>query len=133
MDYNGDGYLVEDELLSISKWAFGATPKQAQQTWDKMKETMDTNRDNKISREEYSNYWLHETRSKIQDDGAFVPSYRQFLLKKLAKLEIGKRKQQQIQCWNTHYYNNKSGGNGGDEDRLPRISFHVDDDDEEGG
>jgi Ca2+-binding EF-hand superfamily protein len=110
MDRNGDGFLVREELLSISKWAFGATPDQAAQTWEHMKDTMDTNHDSRISLDEYSTYWLRQTRSKIQDDGSFHPSYRRFLLKKLAKLEIGRRKQSQIERWNDCYKNDDEDG-----------------------
>jgi Ca2+-binding EF-hand superfamily protein len=103
MDANEDGYLVEEEIKQISKWAFGAKEDRAQSTWLEMKEKMDTNGDNKISKEEYSDYWMKKTRGKIQSDGTFAAGYRRYLLSKLVKLKAGKKRQEQVEVWKGNY------------------------------
>mmetsp|Transcript_12230 Transcript_12230/g.35467 ORF Transcript_12230/g.35467 Transcript_12230/m.35467 type:complete len:264 (-) Transcript_12230:173-964(-) len=108
MDENSDGFLVETEVKNIAKWAFGAKDDAARATWIDMIEKMDTNKDMKISREEYSNYWMSETKSKIQSDGSFINGYKTFLFSKLAKLKAGQRRQQQVKMWNKAYGETKS-------------------------
>jgi len=103
MDENSDGFLVETEVKNIAKWAFGAKDDAAKATWVDMIEKMDTNKDKKISREEYSNYWMSETKGKIQSDGTFVNGYKAFLFSKLAKLKAGQRRQEQVKMWNEAY------------------------------
>jgi len=103
MDANGDGFLVEDEIMNISKWAFGAKDNTAQDTWVIMRDQMDTNKDGKISREEYSTYWMAQCKGKIQpESGKFVPEYQKYLLGKLGKLgklRAGKKRQEQLKVW----------------------------------
>lgn len=100
MDANGDGFLVEDEIKNISKWAFGAKEDSAHETWLIMRDQMDTNKDGKISKEEYSTYWMAQCKGKIQpESGKFVPEYQNYLLGKLGKLRAGKKRQEQIKVW----------------------------------
>lgn len=102
MDANEDGFLVEDEVKNIGKWAFGAKEDEAQSTWLNMKEEMDSNHDGKISKEEYSSFWMQKSKSKINPkDGTFVPGYRKYLLSKLGKLRAGKIRQEQVKVWDT--------------------------------
>lgn len=100
MDANGDGFLVEDEVKNISKWAFGAKEDSAHETWLIMRDQMDTNKDGKISKEEYSTYWMAQCKGKIQpQSGKFVPEYQKYLLGKLGKLRAGKKRQEQLKVW----------------------------------
>lgn len=100
MDANDDGFLVEDEVKNIGKWAFAAKEEEARSTWVTMRTEMDTNRDGKISKEEYATFWMAQSKTKIQpEDGMFVPGYRKYLLSKLGKLRAGKRRQEQVKVW----------------------------------
>ena len=106
MDMNGDGYLVEDEIKTISRWAFSAKEEEANERWLDMLHNMDYDNDNKISKQEYSDYWMNETKNKIKPDGTFVDGYRHYLLKQLVKIKAGNKRQQQIKKWDQIYNNN---------------------------
>lgn len=67
-----DGHLEEEEVKNVSRWAFGQSSEHADETWRDMLLKMDTNKDNKISKEEYREYWLSKAKDKIKPDGTFV-------------------------------------------------------------
>ena len=52
IDRDKNGFLDEKEVKNMSKWAFGRKPEQAESMWKDMLRKMDTNRDQKISKEE---------------------------------------------------------------------------------
>jgi Ca2+-binding EF-hand superfamily protein len=143
MDANEDGYLVEEEVKNIGKWAFAAKEKDAHSTWLSMRNEMDTNLDGKISKDEYSTFWMAQSKSKIQpEDGTFVPGYRKYLLSKLGKLRAGKRRQEQLKIWDVTMTDDKTkhmmddNGRAGVEDspkKSTRISFANDTKDGDGG
>ena len=100
MDANGDGFLVEEEIKNIGKWAFGVKADQAEKTWITMKEQMDTNKDRKIDKEEYSTFWMGQCKGKIQpESGEFEREYKKYLLVKLGKLRAGVKRQEQLKVW----------------------------------
>eukprot|EP00529_Nitzschia_sp_RCC80_P026725 CAMPEP_0113456996 /NCGR_PEP_ID=MMETSP0014_2-20120614/9176_1 /TAXON_ID=2857 /ORGANISM="Nitzschia sp." /LENGTH=283 /DNA_ID=CAMNT_0000348469 /DNA_START=212 /DNA_END=1063 /DNA_ORIENTATION=- /assembly_acc=CAM_ASM_000159 len=130
MDYNHDGFLVEDEVMNIGKWAFGAKEDDAHSTWINMKDEMDSNLDGKISKEEYSSFWMKQSKSKIDPkDGTFVPGYRKYLLSKLGKLRAGKIRQDQVKVWEDsmaeekHKHKIDDSGKGEVPHKTTRISF----------
>eukprot|EP00934_Nitzschia_sp_Nitz4_P008931 Nitzschia sp. Nitz4//scaffold107_size73032//3530//4414//NITZ4_005750-RA/size73032-processed-gene-0.118-mRNA-1//-1//CDS//3329532563//8921//frame0 len=122
MDSNKNGYLEESEVISISKWAFGAKPDEAKATWIDMLHKMDTDHDSRVSKGEYSAYWMEQTKGKIQPDGSFVKGYRHFLLKKLSKIKNGNRRIEQVDKWTNVYSGQSSLPN----DRPSKIKFKED-------
>jgi len=72
IDYNNNGYLEEEEVKNVSRWAFGKSAEEAKATWLDMLEKMDSNKDRRISQSEYRTYWLSNAKTKIQPDGTFV-------------------------------------------------------------
>mmetsp|Transcript_44361 Transcript_44361/g.106879 ORF Transcript_44361/g.106879 Transcript_44361/m.106879 type:complete len:286 (-) Transcript_44361:2028-2885(-) len=99
IDYDHNGYLEEEEVKNVSRWAFGKSAEEAEATWQDMLEKMDSNNDRRISQAEYRTYWLANAKTKIQPDGTFVEGYKRYLLKKLMKIKNGNARQEQIRKW----------------------------------
>ena len=63
---------MESEVKNVSKWAFGESVQAANERWNDMLIKMDTDGDQRISKEEYRTYWLSKAKAKINPDGTFV-------------------------------------------------------------
>ena len=87
MDLDGSGQIEESEAKTISKKGFGQDEAAAENYWKKMLQDMDTNKDNKISREEYSAFWMSEAKDKIQSNGNFAAGYTTYLWDRLEALK----------------------------------------------
>ena len=95
--------VISTRVKNVSKWAFGSKEEEAEATWQDMLTKMDDNQDGRISKDEYSSYWMLKAKSKIAPDGTFVEGYKQFLLKKLVKIKNGNHRQEQVKKWKTDY------------------------------
>jgi len=87
MDLDGSGQIEENEAKTISKNGFGQDEAAATEFWKKMLKDMDTNHDSKISREEYTAYWMSDCEDKIQSNGNFAAGYTTYLWDKLEALK----------------------------------------------
>ena len=86
MDLDANGFIVESEAKKISA-AFGEDSMAAAKRWAAMLNDMDKNNDNKISREEYTEWWMAKASGKIEKDGRFAAGYANYLIEKLTKLQ----------------------------------------------
>ena len=80
IDTNKDGYLEQQEVKNVSKWAFGESARACEARWQDMLLKMDTNHDERISKDEYRTYWLSKAKHKIMPDGTFVDGEFAFVL-----------------------------------------------------
>eukprot|EP00555_Chaetoceros_dichaeta_P003337 CAMPEP_0198248504 /NCGR_PEP_ID=MMETSP1447-20131203/255_1 /TAXON_ID=420782 /ORGANISM="Chaetoceros dichaeta, Strain CCMP1751" /LENGTH=211 /DNA_ID=CAMNT_0043932911 /DNA_START=62 /DNA_END=697 /DNA_ORIENTATION=+ len=87
MDIDGSGAIEENEAKTISKKGFGADEAAATANWKKMLTDMDTNEDGKISKEEYTAFWMSEAKDKLQSNGSFAAGYTTYLWDKLETLK----------------------------------------------
>jgi len=87
MDLDGSGFIEKSEAKQISMKAFGQDEAAADEFWIKMLKDMDTNCDKKISRDEYTSYWMSEAAGKLKSNGSFEPGYTTYLWAKLEDLK----------------------------------------------
>ena len=77
--------------MKMSMVEFGEGEQTAKARWAEIISKMDKDEDGKISRFEYTQWWMKETSSKQNPDGTFIAGYQDYLMSMLAKL--GKVKQ----------------------------------------
>ena len=87
MDLDANGVIVESEAKKISMCAFGEDSMAAARRWQAMLRDCDQNKDQKISREEYTEWWMKKAASKVQKDGKFAAGYAEYLIEKLTTLQ----------------------------------------------
>mmetsp|Transcript_36796 Transcript_36796/g.54057 ORF Transcript_36796/g.54057 Transcript_36796/m.54057 type:complete len:209 (+) Transcript_36796:90-716(+) len=90
IDHDGSGFIEENEIKTIAMVAFHQDEAGAAKTWADMLGDMDSNKDKKISKEEYVAWWGKKTSNKKQDDGTFKVRYVDFLMTRLKKLDAVK-------------------------------------------
>lgn len=87
MDLDGSDAITKEEIMTCATVAFGETEAAGEERWAKMVADMDKDHDGKISRAEYTDWWMKETKSKQNDDGTFAEGYGDFLLAMLSKIK----------------------------------------------
>lgn len=96
LDLDSSGEITKEEILTCAAVAFGETEAAGEERWAKMVADMDKDHDGKISREEYTSWWMTETKSKQAEDGTFVEGYGEFLVAMLEKLRNLKAHEEEL-------------------------------------
>lgn len=90
MDVSKTGFIEEADAKKVSMAAWGADEAGAAEQWAKMLKDMDKNDDKKISKQEYTDFWMAQTKEKVTPEGGFVAGYMEYLEEKLAKVKAMK-------------------------------------------
>lgn len=96
MDLDGSGTITKEEILTCATVAFGETEAAGEERWAKMVADMDKDHDGKISRAEYTDWWMTETKSKQADDGTFEEGYGEFLVAMLLKMRSLRKAEEEL-------------------------------------